>query len=96
MTKEDFLLALEHILQTDEETGSSAPDVLKVFTAAVNFKGNVRISYDGTRNKLGINRNIHEEFHIVVLGFNVASIYIYGIAQSLEGIEADTDRKRDS
>ena len=79
-----------------KESCGSAPDILEVFTAVVNFKSNVRISYYRTCNKLGIKRNIHEEFHIVMLGFNVAFINVDGIAEGLESIEAYTYRKRKS
>jgi len=81
--------------KTNKESCGSAPDILEAFAAVVNFKGNVRISYYRTRNELGIERNIHEEFHIVMLGFNVAFININSIAEGLEGIEAYTDRKRE-
>ena len=79
--------------KTNEESCCSAPDILEVFTAVVNFHRNVGVSYDRTRNKLGIERNIHEEFHIVMLGFNVAFINVNSIAEGLESIEAYTDWK---
>ena len=81
--------------KTNKESCCSAPDILEVFTAVVNFHRNVGVSYDRTRNELGIERNIHEEFHIVMLGFNVALINVNSIAEGLEGIEAYTDRKRE-
>ena len=80
--------------KTNKESCGTAPDILEIFLAVVYFHRNVGISYNRACNKLGIERNIHEEFHIVMLGFNVALINIDGVAQSLEGIEAYTDGKR--
>jgi len=79
--------------KTDEESCCAAPDILEVFPAVVDLKGNVRVSYDRTRNKLGIKRNVHEEFHIVMLRFDFSAVNVNGVAEGLEGIEADTDRK---
>ncbi len=82
--------------KTDQKSCGTGIDIVKSFLAVVNLDCNVGIAYDWARNKLCIEGNVHKVFHIIVLGFNIAFINVNGIAQSLEGIEADTDWKSKS
>ena len=66
--------------KTHKKSCGSGPDIFKIFFSVIYFHRNVGVSYDRACHKLGIKRNVHKELHIIMLGFHVALINVYGIA----------------
>ena len=80
--------------ETDNEAARALAEHREVVMSFLKLEGNVVVTYDGTRDKLGEHRNVSREVYGVLLRL-LAAVYVNDVGNDLEGVEGDTDGKND-
>ena len=80
--------------KTYDEPPQTQSHLVPAMGTFVQLPGHIDITNNGAGDQLGKQRHISAEADGVLLGRNMAPVYIDGIAEALEGIEADAHRQR--
>ena len=93
--------AREHIgdqnflTETDDKAAHTERDLFHRMLSFIELKRDIGITHDRARDELREKRDIGRKIDGISLRLNVTSVNVDGIAEDLEGIEADTDRESD-